>query len=97
MPGLDPQAAEALAAHRARIDAIDGGIVDLLNARQREALAIRAIKEPAGFARFDAEREEAILARVAAQCERDPEAPLSGAAVREIYAAVLKTSKELQP
>lgn len=77
--------------HRAMIDALDEKIVALLNERAEHQLAIRALKSDAHMGLFDARREEQILAHVEA-CSAGP---LYADNLRDIYAAVLKVSKEI--
>ena len=54
-------------AHRKEIDALDRRIVDLLNARARQSLAIRALKPGAGMNLYDPAREERIFEKIAAE------------------------------
>ena len=79
-----------IAAHRAEIDALDARIVELLNLRAGESLAIRALKPQAGMDLYDPGREERIVERV---CARN-RGPLTDGGLGEIYAALLKVMKE---
>lgn len=76
--------------HRAKIDAIDRQIVDLLNKRAGHSLVIRGLKSAVHVGLYDAKREEEIFAKVASYNE----GPLYNENLREIYAAVLKIMKE---
>ena len=89
--GSDSDAIAQIEQLRSAIDALDEQIVDLLNERQSHALAIRALKPEASLPLFDARREEEIMERVSAHNA----GPLYPDNVREIYAAILKVSKEV--
>lgn len=82
---------EKIEEHRAQIDAIDKQLVELLNKRQGESLAIRALKPGAHMGLYDPKREEEIFERVCAYNE----GPLYDDNLREIYATILKVSKEV--
>ncbi len=82
---------EQIQAHRAQIDAIDKQLVELLNERAKHQLAIRAAKPNAHMALYDPKREEEIFMRV----EKYNQGPLYPDNLREIYAAILKVSKEV--
>jgi chorismate mutase len=77
--------------HRERIDELDERIVALLNERQQEALAIRALKPEAKMGLFDPKREEQIFERV----EQLSQGPLYGEDLRAIYGTILRVSKEM--
>lgn len=77
--------------HRQAIDKLDEQIVDLLNARAKESLAIRALKPEAQLGLFDPKREEEIFEKVTAH---NP-GPMFGDDLRVIYAVILRISKEL--
>lgn len=81
---------ELIAKHREDIDAIDQQIVDLLNERALHSLQIRDLKPGANMGLFDPQREEEILQKVSDLNE----GPLYGEHLREIYATILKVSKE---
>ena len=90
---MDKDTAQAaIEEHRARIDDLDARLLELLNERSGESLAIRALKPAAGTQLFDAAREEHILARL----DELNAGPMSNANVREIYATVLKVMKEVE-
>jgi protein-S-isoprenylcysteine O-methyltransferase Ste14/chorismate mutase len=71
--------------HRARIDAIDADILQLLNNRARQVLAVFKIKRRDGLSRVDQARTERILARL----EGLNRGPLSNQQVRQLYSEVL--------
>ena len=87
----DDQNMREIVQHREAIDAIDKQIVALLNERQTHAFAIRAIKPSMHMGLFDAKREEQIID---ALLEAN-EGPLYSDNLREIYAVILKVSKEV--
>ncbi len=77
--------------HRNCIDEIDAQLVDLLNRRAMESLAIRAMKPDAHMGLYDPKREEEIFQRV----DGLNKGPLYNDNLREIYASILKVSKEM--
>ncbi|WP_273090931.1 chorismate mutase [Cryptobacterium curtum] len=77
--------------HRAQIDAIDRQLVDLLNRRAEQSLAIRELKPGAHMGLFDPRREEEIFERVRSYND----GPLYDDNLREIYSAILKVMKEV--
>ena len=81
---------EQIQRHRAQIDELDKQIVDLLNKRVSHSLVIRGLKPDANMGLYDAKREEEIFEKVDALNE----GPLYNENLREIYAAILKVSKE---
>ncbi len=83
---------ETIQGHRAKIDALDVQIVELLNERARESLAIRALKPQAKMGLFDPKREEEILERL---WEHNG-GPLYNEDIRAIYTVILKVMKEVQ-
>ncbi len=76
--------------HREQIDAIDRELVALLNKRAGHSLVIRGLKPDAQMGLYDAKREEEIFEKVASYNE----GPLYNEYLREIYATILKVSKE---
>lgn len=86
----DDNALEQINRHREQIDAIDKELVALLNKRVSHSLVIRGLKPDAGMGLYDARREEEIFDKVAALNE----GPLFNDYLREIYATILKVSKE---
>ncbi len=76
--------------HRAQIDEIDAELVALLNKRAGHSLVIRGLKPEANMGLYDAKREEEIFAKIDALNE----GPLYNEYLREIYATILKVSKE---
>jgi chorismate mutase len=75
----------ALLSVRRRIDRLDGQLLRLLNRRARLALAIGRIKKRRKWPVYDARRETSVLRRV---LSINP-GPLSAAAVRHIFQAIL--------
>ena len=76
--------------HREQIDELDKQIVELLNKRVGHSLVIRGLKPDAKMGLYDAKREEEIFEKIDALNE----GPLYNDNLREIYAAILKVSKE---
>ena len=70
---------------RRRIDRLDLQLLRLLNQRARLALVIGRIKKRRKWPVFDARREAAVLSHVI----RANRGPLSSAAVRHIFQAIL--------
>ena len=89
----DSENVKQIEEHRAQIDAIDKQIVELLNQRATHQLAIRALKPAAHLALYDSRREAEIFDRVDAYNN----GPLYPDNLREIYASILKVSKEMPP
>ncbi|TDB39462.1 MAG: chorismate mutase [Actinobacteria bacterium] len=92
MDDMNRDAAEQIAAHRTRIDEIDCQLVQLLNERAVESLAIRGLKPQVHWGLYDPKREEEIFANLA----RCNQGPLYGENLREIYEAILHVMKELR-
>ncbi|MGB4592367.1 MAG: chorismate mutase [Coriobacteriia bacterium] len=88
----DNQAQEQIAGHRARIDEIDCQLVQLLNERAAESLAIRGLKPQVHWGLYDPKREEEIFANLA-RCNKGP---LYAENLKEIYEAILHVMKELR-
>ncbi len=89
---LSAEAAEQIAAHRARIDEIDCQLVKLLNERAGESLGIRALKPQVHWGLYDPKREEEIFANLA-KCN---DGPLYAENLREIFEAILHVMKEMR-
>lgn len=66
-------------------------MVDLLNQRARQSLAIRALKPGAHMGLYDPKREEEIFEKL----DGFNEGPLYDDNLREIYATILKVMKEM--
>lgn len=78
--------------YRTTIDELDGKIVELLNARADQSLAIRALKPAAGMESvYDPDREERIMRRL----EGLSDGPMRAEDVRAIYATILKVMKQI--
>lgn len=88
----DTSAQDQIAAHRTRIDEIDCQLVQLLNERAVESLAIRGLKPQVHWGLYDPKREEEIFANLA----RCNQGPLYGENLKEIYEAILHVMKELR-
>lgn len=78
-------------AHRKEIDALDRRIVDLLNARARQSLAIRALKPGAGMSLYDPAREERIFEKIAAENG----GPLRNEDLRTVYETLLTVMRSV--
>ncbi len=89
---IPAEAAEEIAAHRARIDEIDCELVRLLNERATESLAIRALKPRVHWGLYDPKREEEIFENLG-KCNTGP---LYAENLREIFAAILNVMKEMR-
>ena len=74
-----------LAAVRQRIDRLDERLLRLLNERARLALQIGRIKHQTKWPVFDPAREAFVLRHVA----RANRGPLSSAAIRRVFQAIL--------
>lgn len=77
---------------RARIDAIDAQILDLLNERARTAIEVGKVKHSTNAVYYVPEREKAVFEKLK---ERN-EGPLPDAAVRSIYREVISSSRALE-
>lgn len=88
----DTKAQEQIALHRTRIDEIDCQLVQLLNERATESLAIRELKPQMHWGLYDPKREEEIFSNLA-RCNKGP---LYSENLREIYEAILHVMKELR-
>ncbi len=86
----DNEAFAEIQKHRDQIDEIDKELVALLNKRAGHSLVIRGLKPDAEMGLFDPKREEEIFDKV---CSYN-EGPLYNEYLREIYATILKVSKE---
>ncbi len=91
MSGGDP--GERLDALRGEIDALDDGILDLLQRRAGKALEVARVKEAEGRASFyDPERERRIVERLT----RPGSGPLSASAVRSVFREIISACLSLQ-
>lgn len=77
---------------RARIDAIDAQLVDLLNQRAGCALGIGRLKEAAAEPIYQPERERLVLAHVT-ECNRGP---LDDAAIRRLFERIIDEARRLE-
>jgi chorismate mutase len=75
-----------LATVRRRIDRLDAQLLRLLNQRATLALVIGRIKKRKKWPVYDARREAFVLGHVA----RANRGPLSDAAVRQVFQAILR-------
>lgn len=87
----NPENIAQIEAHRAQIDALDRQIVDLLNARARQSLAIRALKPGAGMNLYDPAREERIFQKLAVHNE----GPLRDEDLRTVYETLLTVMRSV--
>ena len=81
-----------LAGWRARIDALNEKLVDILNERARCALAIVEFKKEKGLPVHDPKREREVLEKVV----HHNEGPLSGEALRRIFTRVMEEHRKLE-
>ena len=77
---------------RARIDALDGELLRLLNERARIALKVGESKREAGAALCDHTREREVIERLCAANE----GPLDERAIVELYRAIIHESRRIQ-
>ena len=84
------EAYQQIERHREQIDELDKQIVDLLNKRVSHSLVIRGLKPDANMGLYDPKREEEIFEKIDALNE----GPYYNENLREIYATILKVSKE---
>jgi chorismate mutase/prephenate dehydratase len=77
---------------RARIDALNAQLVDLLNERARCAEQIVEFKKKAGLPVFDSRREKAVLDGVSAHNH----GPLSDEAMHRIFNCIMEEHRRLQ-
>lgn len=77
--------------HRQLIDEIDKQLVDLLNQRAIQSLAIRELKPEVHMGLYDAKREEEIFEKV----DGFNDGPMYNDNLREIYGTILKVMKEM--
>ena len=77
---------------RARIDALNEKLVDLLNERARCALSIVDLKKKMGLPVHDPKREGEVLEKVV----RHNEGPLSGEALRRIFTGIMDEHRKLE-
>lgn len=77
---------------RARIDELDEQIVELLNERAKAALAIGELKRGQSTPIYDPAREQRVLDHVASHSD----GPLSGEAIRRLYALIIKETRQLE-
>ena len=84
--------AEVLSSHRERIDEIDNQIVELLNERAKNALAIGAIKASANLPIFSVCRENEVLAKVMELNQ----GPHSDEQMVDYFMSIMNNSKDIQ-
>lgn len=85
------QALTKIQEHRQQIDVLDKQIVDLLNQRAEQSLAIRELKPGAHMGLYDPKREEEIFEKI----DGFNAGPMYNDNLREIYATILKVMKEM--
>jgi chorismate mutase/prephenate dehydratase len=77
---------------RARIDAVDQQLVDLLNQRLQYVLEIGKLKRQHGKPVQDLERERAILNRLTAYNQ----GPLSTQAIEDLFTRIMQEARRLE-
>lgn len=77
---------------RARIDALNGKLVDLLNERARCALGIAGLKKQKALPVQDPVREREVLENVV----RDNQGPLSHDALIRIFNCIMEEHRKLE-
>lgn len=77
---------------RARIDAVDQQLVDLLNQRMLYVLEIGKLKRENGKSVQDLERERAILERLTAYNQ----GPLSTQAIEDLFTRIMQEARKLE-
>ncbi len=77
---------------RARIDAVDQQLVDLLNQRLQYVLEIGRLKREHGRPVQDRERERAILERLSAYNQ----GPLSTQAIEDLFNRIMQEARHLE-
>ena len=81
---------EALNGLRARIDALDDEILDLIQKRTAVALEIGRLKERHALPVLDLDREKAVLDRLMLKARGRP---LKGPAIRDIFSAIIRACR----
>jgi chorismate mutase len=92
MSGASQGKPESLDGWRARIDALNAQLVELLNERARCAEQIVDFKQQSGLPVFDSQREKEVLDRVSAQNH----GPLSDEALHRIFNCIMEEHRRLQ-
>lgn len=83
---------QRLTALRQRIDRVDLGLLRLLNRRATLAVRVGELKRRRSQAVWDPARERRVLEHI----RRANHGPLADRAVREIFSAILRASRQLQ-
>ena len=83
---------ETLKQCRERIDDIDARILELLNERAREALAIGVVKRAQGMPIHVPEREESVIRRIADMNT----GPLSESAIEAVFREIFAGMRALE-
>jgi len=83
---------ESIAAARAAIDAIDRDLVELLNARARQAAAIGRAKHRLDEPVYQPEREETVFRQVL----EANSGPLDDGAIRRLFERILDEARRLE-
>lgn len=89
---MSENAIENIEEHRKAIDGIDAQLVELLNKRAEQSLAIRNLKPSAQLGLYDPKREEQIFEKV----EALNAGPMYDEDLRTIFSTILKVMKEIQ-
>ena len=86
------EAAKALAEYRARIDALDRRILDLLNERTRVVAEIGRVKRECKLPVYEPKREDQVLENVA----HHNAGPMGQEAARRIFERIIDEMRSLQ-
>ncbi len=90
--GSDAKTADPLDALRGRIDAIDRELVELLNERAAQAVALGRIKKERGLPIYQPSREEEVLTNV----QGGNGGPLEDAALRRLFERIIDESRRIE-
>jgi len=77
---------------RAKIDALDQRLLDLLSERTRCVIAIGKIKNAQNLEIFDPDREQQVIRNIL----RENKGPLDDAALQRIFEAVIDESRRIE-
>lgn len=86
------EALKEIEERRIKIDELDRQLVDLLNKRAEQSIAIRFLKPDAGMQLYDPEREGMIFEKL----EAYNNGPMHAEDVHEIYETLLKVMKAIK-
>lgn len=86
------EALKEIEERRAKIDELDKQLIDLLNKRAEQSIAIRFLKPEAGMELYDPQREGAIFEKL----EAYNKGPMHAEDVHEVYETLLKVMKAIK-